>query len=545
LWVHAAIFPETLRLLEQAVLHSDETISFKPFLGHFSRFCVRGSKTIELLQKVFRPVYLVNSESSLTAEEMAMVASNGKLFLDLLDCEGIHKIWPPQGILPFETLDCRELLFSKDGQASLRLSHNPPSCLIEKEVCEPGRKKKRLLWPEVGGTDRFRSFTDRPSPNEKLNQWRHQERLAEWTIDDTFAEKGWMAPTAVTQADAADPLQHRHKYFSFPILLVRTQGQGTQETCLSPNPTSQNTSLGVMGWDLIIPSSCAMIVWLALVYGGAHAAGIQEMDFVNHCTKIPVFPCDYPDTSAGRRYWSDVRTEICNEINKRPLRKKKTRTSLSFPHWDHFDSSIDSEEMSTVPHEDPIDLVVVRRMEYLSPFVPVQLFDQKEQFLHHKRSAYSPIVSEKRIALTPLTLPFRTVLRVILTSTGRGVPQRGAQIFAPCEVDYQLWIEHRSKRNKKTTSRGRKVADWWGGPNQQPAASDRRLIGYVTSSVKTQLPNNPRIGTGFCEALSLRETLHIATHLCQDGEGEALMLILYKNPQSKWFRPALIELQAH
>jgi hypothetical protein len=539
------MFPETLNQLEQCALNAHETVSFKPLLGQFSRFCLRGAKTIDLLQKVFHPVSLsVSSDSGspLTAKEKAISDSNGRLFLEVLGCEGINKVWPPGGVLSFETLDCREVSVSKDGQSSLRVSRGSLSGLIEKELPGSGRKR-RLRWPQEARTNRLRSFSDQPS-NETLNRLRHRERLAEWTVDETSAEKAWVIPTSLaTQPSDAVHVNTVARCFSFPILLVRTRGQGTEEGCLPPCPLSSVNSLETIGWDLILPSSCAMIVWLALVYGGACGAGIEEMAFVDHCAKLPVFPSDYPDTPTGRQHWSQVRTETEHEINKRPPRKKQTRSSLSYPHWNRLYSIVTDIEGSlnvpmVAPEDSPVDFVVIRSMDYLSPFVPGRLFDRRD----HTRSAYSAPSAHEASALSPLALPFRTALRVVLSSTGRGVPQRGAQIFAPFASDYQLWIEHRSQREKKTTSRGRRVADWWG----QQQNGDRRLIGYVTSSVKTQLSNNLRMGMGFCEALALRETLHTATHICQEGGGgEALVLVLYKNPQSKWYRPALIELQAH
>jgi hypothetical protein len=485
--------------------------------------------SIQILQNILHPVHLsLNSETRTDREKLS--DANGKLFLEILDCEGINKIWPHNGVLSFETLDCRELIFSKSGQASLRLSQIQHSCFIQKEELPRSfNGRKRLQWTEASGTIHFRNFLEKPLPNEKLNSFRSQQRLSEWTI---------ATPEASSSSTLEPTSLKGFQQFSFPILLIRNQG--CQEISIPLTSLASPQSMESMGWDLVLPTSCAMIVWSALVFAGSRSTGLEEMSFINHCLRIPDFPCDFPDTPAGKQYWQDIKSSQQSLEAKRPNRKKTTSTSLSWPHWPEIYPPDADPAVATEDNDIP-SFVVIRNMEYLSPFLPSSLSHQRNRYFHRKRSVLFDIPSSG-IELEPLTLPFRTAIRVILIATGRGIPQRGAQIFAPSTSDYHQWIHYRSKRNQKTIARGRRVADWWGNQirNGTETQRERDLIGFVTSSVNSSLSRNPRLGIGFCEALSLRETLHGAGQVC---EGEGQMLVMFRNSGSEWYRPGLIQIQ--
>jgi hypothetical protein len=538
-----------LTQLQQGINTRLSTIKLNPLLNQFSRFRLTGSKSIQILQQILHPVHL--SETTMTDQDKALSSANGKLFLELLDCEGIQKIWPRGGVLGFETLDCRELIFTKAGEASLKLSPLHQSSLIRKEESvAPNRRKKRLQWTEASGANRLQNFIEKPMSfqNDKLNSLRSQERFSKWTIANAIPAP---VSAAVSTGEAQATTSTGYQHFSFPVLVIRNQGS-EHSLPLTSSSQSPLKPIESMDWDLILPSSCAMIVWIALAFAGGRSTGLEETGFINHCLGIPDFPSDFPDTPAGKKYWLDIASSTHSVEAKRPKNKKTIPTSLSWPRWNHLYTappSVAGAELDSPVTDPPIpeeastvatipDFVVIRNMEYLSPFLPPSLFHQTNRYSHRKSSSLISTDSSASspMELEPLSLPFRTTIRVVLLATGRGIPQRGAQLFSPSVSDYEQWIDHRSRRNHKTIARGRRVADWWGTDSSE----NRELIGFVTSSVNSSLSRNPRFGIGFCEALSLREMLHAAVQLCV-GEGQ--LLVMFRNPQSKWHRPGLIQIQ--
>ena len=67
-----------------------------------------------------------------------------------------------------------------------------------------------------------------------------------------------------------------------------------------------NTVYG-SGWDLVLPTNWAMAFWVSLVYRGARACGLTELQKCLLECGVPSFPLDFPDTRAGRELAEEKR----------------------------------------------------------------------------------------------------------------------------------------------------------------------------------------------------------------------------------------------
>ncbi len=56
------------------------------------------------------------------------------------------------------------------------------------------------------------------------------------------------------------------------------------------------------GYDVIFPAGWSMAFWIAFVYRGARVGGARELATCSCEQGMPHFPCDFPDTKAGREY---------------------------------------------------------------------------------------------------------------------------------------------------------------------------------------------------------------------------------------------------
>lgn len=100
-----------------------------------------------------------------------------------------------------------------------------------------------------------------------------------------------------------------------PVLLI----QQTLKASKLSQPT--NGSLGV-GWDLILPQNWAMAFWVSLIYRGARACGMEELQKCGFESQVLDFPCDFPDTDAGEQYNSEQKKELERQYMLKPPDKR-------------------------------------------------------------------------------------------------------------------------------------------------------------------------------------------------------------------------------
>ena len=124
-----------------------------------------------------------------------------------------------------------------------------------------------------------------------------------------------------------------------PVLLIRQayssrvdgvlhlEGGGCSSGYRSGISQSITTSLG-SGWDLVLPSNWAMAFWVALVYRGARACGMEELQKCYLECGVPSFPLDYPDTQVGRRYAEGKQEEAEQKFHRYPPDKRRNYGKL-------------------------------------------------------------------------------------------------------------------------------------------------------------------------------------------------------------------------
>lgn len=82
------------------------------------------------------------------------------------------------------------------------------------------------------------------------------------------------------------------------------------------------------GWDIILPAGWAMPFWIALVYRGARAGGLQEAHALALEQGVPFFPNDFPDTPAGEAFNSKLNDDGEARHNRCPPAKRPNYDKL-------------------------------------------------------------------------------------------------------------------------------------------------------------------------------------------------------------------------
>ena len=188
------------------------------------------------------------------------------------------------------------------------------------------------------------------------------------------------------------------------------------------------------------------------------------------------------------------------------------------------------------------DFVIVRGKEYLESFNPL-------------------LPNSEGINVNPLPeLPFSTLVTVLLRRVGRCMPATGAAIYSPLLNDYRLYVHYNTNKTKRTSLRGTRLGKWTGvelnnistpcnshifssgTKNIEGEDGSRVLLGYVTAGNQYQYRFSDK-AIGICDITKLHKSyltlIDVSSSLgkthCEHGCG----LILYRNPNSKWLRPAL------
>ena len=82
------------------------------------------------------------------------------------------------------------------------------------------------------------------------------------------------------------------------------------------------------GWDLILPSNWAMPFWVSLVYHGARACGVKELQKCCLEAQTLHFPSDFPDTAAGRQFSNEERRLLEARYRRFPPDKRRNYGKL-------------------------------------------------------------------------------------------------------------------------------------------------------------------------------------------------------------------------
>ena len=84
----------------------------------------------------------------------------------------------------------------------------------------------------------------------------------------------------------------------------------------------------VSGWDLILPANWGMAFWVSLIYRGARACGLKELQKCSLEAQALHFPSDYPDTSAGQQHSNEQRQLLEAKYLRAPPDKRRNYGKL-------------------------------------------------------------------------------------------------------------------------------------------------------------------------------------------------------------------------
>jgi hypothetical protein len=82
------------------------------------------------------------------------------------------------------------------------------------------------------------------------------------------------------------------------------------------------------GWDIILPSNWGMAFWVSLIYRGARACGLKELQKCSLEAQALHFPSDYPDTLAGQQYSNEQRQLLEAKYLRAPPDKRRNYGKL-------------------------------------------------------------------------------------------------------------------------------------------------------------------------------------------------------------------------
>jgi hypothetical protein len=563
MWVHPAILPDVVTALHSARDSLPPLVADSVQLptigeertcgGGFGRFSIVGTAASELLRRVLKPRCSVESCAFPPIE-------NGLFFESVLQSEGINSLWKHNEGLAFEAVDCRELSFHENGSASIR-DANPyrtwnsldtpavtgvsngngiGKCRRAKRLTKPRHPVPPSFFKSAKECVRF--------PDEDLCSLRQQQRKCAYRFgegetegsitqiimhNDTSNSEKWSCVQRTGKTEGGD--EKCDTALSFPVLLIRkcqtTESDHQGDGCDLP--------LCLRGWDIIVPDSHCSSLWLALNMAGGRSIGSEERSVVDSAARIPVFPRDYPDTVAGNDYWKSCRRVNHIQSQRRPLRKRKQNKKLErVPNLKRLFDGITGPESMT-------DLVVMRNKQFAEPFFPKDLLLSRKLPREFSISAahLKCIDADCNLDMTdfpPPVLPFSTLIRVYISSSGRGVPQCGAELFQPTHNDYMRWLDHRQHRTAPTTTNNRKLGDWVGPPRSE--RNERILIGLVSTTLQPDIFQPEKCGIAFCEIGKMSQMVSVSSQMILSKRGQLVPLVMFRNPLSDIIRPALFEL---
>jgi hypothetical protein len=286
---------------------------------------------------------------------------------------------------------------------------------------------------------------------------------------------------------------------------------------------------GIHQWEITLPSCYSVNLWQRFVFEGANPIGLQERQYIDTKINKLSFPRDFPDNMSGIAYWRDkIESEKKALLSRmKHMKKPKVVKSNKLPRF--FDWKPIMAYRNVVNEA----FTVIRNKDYAIPFFPTWVFQT-----HHTdiNSNYRLQINDSSVTIDPdmihdTTLPNPTLIKVVIRSTGRGIPVTGATLLQPLVSDYVAFTNHRLNREKITTS-GRRLGEWRGCVVDRNNNSTRHVIGLLTSHSDTN-------ASGFCDIIKLQFTFQISEKVVS---GVGRTLVMFHNPDSNWIRPAILEL---
>ena len=294
-------------------------------------------------------------------------------------------------------------------------------------------------------------------------------------------------------------------------------------------------------WDLIVPAVYGPSFWRALQYLDVKAMGIDDCEYINSCQGKLSFPRDYPDTAAGRQYWSDKLSELTKTNQLKPPRKRLSERDVCdmVPQWCDIGEVFSYRRCRSIrrrkgaktsaiiqqqPEQKPIILEMTTEVGTLkalpgvssdtvtpSSYASCQPFDGEPPnsdvdtvpLLHVIRSiteaneylpyaydtATSDLLTTTEEPKSPGLPSCRRMIHVLIHFPGKGKATAGAKLLSPTADDCRQWLLHRYATHSESLSGslrgGHRLGNWHGVDLEQTVAHSS------TTGIHTTLLSSP------------------------------------------------------
>ena len=521
LWLHPSILQAAYQELAALATESASIsmgVSVKSLSAEgvaLSRYAVRGPGSLLVLARVVR-AYSSLVEPNTGQHSFAPGATSGAFYEALLRRPAsLPPVWPRGGTLCLDACNDGNLRSSSLGDETEDCAGDGVGSESQRTGTSSFRKPKsaRLAWPAPHVSALFdpeaRAALRVSYPStEAVNSYRHARRVERFTLPGSGGgepgkggwgekEPGRGSLGKLDSKPASDP------FFacpSVPVMLVRqsasSSGVGSEE---------------YFGFDLILPHIPGAAFWRLLQRAGASAVGLDEHWGLQKSAGLASFPRDYPETLAGEGFWQRERQEWTSKNDRRPRGKRVREAGVDMRLVLGSSGEVDDlKEKGDGKCAEPAAVcpfVVVRQKSYAQSLL--QTLSRTD-------------VEEKEGESG--TLPFTTLVAVacIVSRHQRGYPVDGALIFL-----------------LRSTSDSCLRDGTQGDAEDATAEPAPKPIGCITSgdcmgrveAAGGGGGRGTRFGLGLC----------LASGIAEMRKGHD-MNVLYRNPNSRLLRPAVIEL---
>ncbi|TMW57131.1 hypothetical protein Poli38472_003056 [Pythium oligandrum] len=548
LWIHPAAFMEAASAISEACQNvmaergADETIEILDRRGHVSRIKLRGKTSNDLLTQILKPAPRRLEESTAETDHVDEFSSsevyqygtkgNFELLHSALHANS-RASRTKNNVFAVTAVDPRmtKCWPAANPAASTSLLEEPSSSVVHGQG---------ILCPLSGRDLTSSDNAEEPDSDIILHQL---QVLLKWTTISTASSPGALSslgyphqpPATNANADDVSMSDNSPPRGNVPCSLLwslsarekqrrsfKKDHDLNHETFQRRRQQVDGESIGsstkldllvvgkpapfpnTSGWDFILTPEYAPVILHALVFGGAMVVGLEEDEAFATIISEPSFPRDFPDTTAGQAYWSDIEeTERAMWLRK-PTAKRIAydKLGVASPFQPQWDLLFPSTETDDAPMEDEeegdesLNVCVLRGEEYMAPF------------------AFSSSLAADA-AFVPVAVP--TLIRVQLAVPRRGTIEPTSMLYQPTEADL---IAFRSDVK-------------WTGREMKPEEDDSLpLLGFITSALYDR-PKSAFRALGFCACEPLQR-------LFLGQTGETTVIALTRTSSSRMLRPVTV-----
>lgn len=344
-------------------------------------------------------------------------------------------------------------------------------------------------------------------------------------------------------------------------MLIQNPGVQKRTHNNSDPPTNYGSS-----WDLILPAGWSMAFWVSLIYQGARAGGLRELENLSTEQSSLHFPSDYPDSEAGKKVEQVKFKDLSDSYNRKPPAKRPNFIKLGIMLPFQFPWQQLIEEWNKGDNQEVSSRIfyVLRNKSDLStlsrPFFDVKTMKHKNKDTYKSCVCDTDLMNKLTHNKSVTDVAGRhgnSLVAVQVKMVTRGAPDEYANICIPSKNDFlslvgdnnhggpmeeihadSTKVKKKDKKNKKSVSGNTEEI------NQRdviPIACDnlirscgRPIIGYLKQGGMSLSVGQGR-GIGYCAMGGIKELLRVTPNNMPS-------IVLIRNPNSYQYRFAYIQL---